>query len=49
MLWKLTIKTTSHGRRPPTKNEEYLNNHWLDLFQTLNLGWGEQTKFYRNL
>jgi hypothetical protein len=29
-------------------NVEYLSNHWSDLVQILNLGYGDQTKVYRS-
>jgi hypothetical protein len=44
------MKTTSNGRWPPMEDDlkiwkvEYLNNHWLDLTQILNLSYWDQTK-----
>ena len=51
MLWKLDMKTTFHGRRPPMEDDlkiskvEYLSNRLLD--QIFNLGLDDHIIFYK--
>jgi hypothetical protein len=44
----LKLKTTPIKDDLKILNIEYLNNHWSDLIQILNLSYGDQTKVYRS-